>query len=36
MSMNEITENDHRKRPLKVVNMLQVIDIQSEYTVEWE
>jgi len=36
MSMNEITKNDHRKRPLRVENTLQVIDIQSKYTVEWE
>jgi len=27
---------DHQKRPLQVGKLLQVIDIQSKYTVEWE
>ena len=36
MSMNEIKEYDHRKRPLQAEKLLQVIDIQSKYIVEWE
>ena len=36
MSMNEKTEYDHRKRPPKAEKLLQVIDIQSKYIIEWE